>query len=329
MGTVQESGRADGVGPATPEEIRELPRRYAIGKRPLSRLLGWGELTYTRLLNGGVPNEAHSEEIRRLLDDPAAYARVLELGREHKVITGVAYEKSRRAVDALLAEGGHDEAGDPLKIFAVADRICALTGGEVTPHALQMLMHVAQERSREAAGADGELLFSQEATEVEWGWEYPQISAGYPFDAIQLVAQRMGDVEMVVVDEPAEVAEADASLENEVEAAASIEAEAAPEPEPDPSKKKGKKDKKEKGKKKDKAKGKKGKKGKGVAEAEAAEIAAAALEPEPTPEPEQAPEPAPKPAPKPAANGPLSPAECALVDKVVAAYLDHLSAAFA
>lgn len=305
-----------GAGPATPEQIRELPRRYAIGKRPLSRLLGWGELTYTRLLNGGVPNAAHSNEIRRLLDDPAAYARLLEIGHEHAVITGAAYSKSRRAVDALLAEGGRDEAGDPLKIFAVADRICALTGGDVTPRALQMLMHAAQERTRETGG---EALFEQEPVATDWGFEYPQIAAGYSFEAIQSVAARMrGPVATTGSIAPAKL-----------EPARELEAAEAAEPEPEPIGKKGKKAKKDK-KGKGKKKGKKAKRAAKltaeatmVAAAEAAGGVAPSREPEPA-----APEPSPTGAPGTVTRGPLSPADCRIIDEVVTRYQQHLAAAF-
>ena len=289
--------------PATPEQIHELPRRYAIGKRPLSRLLGWGELTYTRLLDGGVPNAEHSDEIRRLLDDPAAYARLLEIGRERKVITGVAYDRSRRAVDALLAEAGHEETDDALKIFAVADRICALTEGDVTPRTLQMLMHVAQER---AAKSGERPLFEQEAVAVEWGFEYPQITAGYSFDAIQGVAARLAD--------SIALAETDDAVCSVVEAEGDA-SDAAPDAEDDSSKKKGKKGKKgkkAKDKKKDKKKGK----------AKDGEEAAAAAEPEPESadgmEPAQTDD----------ARGPLSPAECRIIDDVVARYQQNLAAAF-
>ena len=44
----------------SPDEIRAVPARYAIGKRPLSILLGWGELTYTRLLDGNTPTARHA-----------------------------------------------------------------------------------------------------------------------------------------------------------------------------------------------------------------------------------------------------------------------------
>lgn len=37
------------------EKILEIPEKYNIGKRPLSLLLGWGEMTFTRYYEGDVP----------------------------------------------------------------------------------------------------------------------------------------------------------------------------------------------------------------------------------------------------------------------------------
>jgi putative zinc finger/helix-turn-helix YgiT family protein len=36
------------------EEILEIPKKYNTGKRPLSLLLGWGELTFSRYCDGYI-----------------------------------------------------------------------------------------------------------------------------------------------------------------------------------------------------------------------------------------------------------------------------------
>lgn len=162
----------------TPEEIRLLPRRYAIGKRPLSLLLGWGELTYTRLLDGNTPSPAHAEELRRLYDDPALYARTLEVGRGR--ITPTAYERSLNAVDALLEEkGGAAAAG---RIFEVADRLCFLAEGDLTPRALQQLVFCAQGLGFARLGAP---LFEELPLACADGPAYATIAQIYSFDEIQ------------------------------------------------------------------------------------------------------------------------------------------------
>ena len=126
-----------GNGLVSLEKVRELPKRYNIGKRPLSLLLGWGEITYTRLMAGQAPSKPHSDLIERLYDDPSAYYRVLIKGKDR--ITKTAYRKSERAVRVLL-DGEFPEA---VKIYEVADYFCQLSKGDITPMMVQKLTYYA------------------------------------------------------------------------------------------------------------------------------------------------------------------------------------------
>ena len=165
----------------TPADIREIPARYCIGKRPLSLLLGWGELTYTRLLDGNSPSPQHAAELRRLLDDPAAYARLLETGRDR--ITEMAYVRSFRAVDLLLKDQGG--AIRATRVFAVADRLCSLAKGDITPSALQRLVYYAQGIG--FAKLDSP-LFDELPRAAASGPLYDRIYEGYTYDEIQRAA---------------------------------------------------------------------------------------------------------------------------------------------
>lgn len=167
----------------SPEDIRTIPLRYNIGKRPLSLLLGWGELTYTRLLDGNTPTPQHAAELRRLLDDPAAFARLLETGRGR--ITDAAYNRSMRAVDALLAdEGGAVQA---TRIFAAADRLCLLAQGDLTPSALQRLAYFAQGY---CFALLDEPLFNDLPRATPLGPAYDRIYDAYTAEEIQRAATR-------------------------------------------------------------------------------------------------------------------------------------------
>ena len=53
----------------TTKEINEILNKYNIGKKPLSKLLGWGEVTLTRYLNGDVPSKVYSEQLYKVLND--------------------------------------------------------------------------------------------------------------------------------------------------------------------------------------------------------------------------------------------------------------------
>lgn len=84
------------------DQIREIPEKYAIGKRPLSLLLGWGEQTFSRYADGDIPTKQYSDILVRIYNDPAFYSELLEANKGNLKST-LSYEKSRRAVDALLS----------------------------------------------------------------------------------------------------------------------------------------------------------------------------------------------------------------------------------
>ena len=83
------------------EHIRAIPVRYAIGKRPLSKLLGWGELTFTRYYEGYMPSRQYSEVLKRLYEEPSFYKELLERNKE-TLGSERSYEKSLKAVEGLL-----------------------------------------------------------------------------------------------------------------------------------------------------------------------------------------------------------------------------------
>lgn len=127
--------KANGLVPLS--KVRELPKKYRIGKRPLSLLLGWGELTYTRFFEGHTPSRSYSDTIERLYDDPAAYYRVLVRNKDR--ITDVAFRKSEQAVQSLL----EDSFSGTKKLYEVADYFCELSEGDITPLMLQKLTYYA------------------------------------------------------------------------------------------------------------------------------------------------------------------------------------------
>ena len=84
------------------ETVLAIPEKYAIGKRPLSLLLGWGEQTFTRYCDGDMPTKQYSDTLSRIYSDPAYYLELLESGKGNLKST-LAYEKSKKAVEELLS----------------------------------------------------------------------------------------------------------------------------------------------------------------------------------------------------------------------------------
>ncbi len=86
----------------TKEQIEKILVSYNIGKKPLSLLLGWGETTICRYLDGDIPNEKYSNILFELLNSPQKYLELLEQNRAN--ITEIAYTKSKKATIEILSD---------------------------------------------------------------------------------------------------------------------------------------------------------------------------------------------------------------------------------
>lgn len=80
------------TGLITIEEIEKIVEKYSIGKKPLSLILGLGEVTVMRYLNGQNPTKDNSDLLKNILSNPFLYEIFLETNKDK--ITDVAYKKS-------------------------------------------------------------------------------------------------------------------------------------------------------------------------------------------------------------------------------------------
>lgn len=120
------------------EQIREIPEKYSIGKRPLSLLLGWGEQTFSRYTDGDIPTKQYSDTLLRIYNDPAFYSELLEANKENLKST-LAYEKSRKATTALLSANLSAESKISIVIQYLLNQ-CE----DITPLALQKALYYIQ-----------------------------------------------------------------------------------------------------------------------------------------------------------------------------------------
>lgn len=118
--------------------IREIPMKYAIGKRPLSLLLGWGEQTFSRYYDGDMPTKQYSDILVRIYNEPLFYSELLE-SNKGQLKSSLAYEKSRRAVDALLSSDVPADSKISLVIQYLLNQ-CE----DITPLALQKALYYIQ-----------------------------------------------------------------------------------------------------------------------------------------------------------------------------------------
>ena len=118
--------------------ICAIPEKYDIGKRPLSLLLGWGELTFSRYCDGDIPTRQYSDILQRIYNEPQFYSELLEANKAN-LKSQRTYEKTRRAVDALLSV----DAPSNSKINAVIQYLLYQCE-DITPLALQKALYYIQ-----------------------------------------------------------------------------------------------------------------------------------------------------------------------------------------
>lgn len=83
-------------GLISPPKIRSILKKYCIGKRSLSKLLGLPGITIKRFLEGQIPSRIDSDELLEILNDKEKY---LELLQKNKIaIPPVSFKRSLKAV---------------------------------------------------------------------------------------------------------------------------------------------------------------------------------------------------------------------------------------
>lgn len=128
------------------EVILEVPRRYDIGKRPLSRVLGLGEHTYAQLMEGQAPNRTHSDLIARAYDDPGYYLALLEKRKDG--IGERTYQRSKKATQRFMKQ----HSTDFYRVFELGRMLVDLSEGDITSMALQKLAYYVQAFSKPLLG---------------------------------------------------------------------------------------------------------------------------------------------------------------------------------
>lgn len=118
--------------------ICAIPEKYDIGKRPLSLLLGWGELTFSRYCDGDIPTRQYSDILQRIYNEPQFYSELLEANKAN-LRSLRTYEKTRRAVDSLLSV----QVPSNSKINTVSQYLLYQCE-DITPLALQKALYYIQ-----------------------------------------------------------------------------------------------------------------------------------------------------------------------------------------
>lgn len=130
-------------------QIKEILEMYNIGKKPLAKLLGWGETTVIRYLEGDIPTTEYTEKLQEIAESPMYYYRIL-LENQSK-ITNVAFKKTKKAVlEAMMRS----------KLHVVAQYIVNQANAEINVRQVQSILYYAQILSLVFLGEE---LFEEDA----------------------------------------------------------------------------------------------------------------------------------------------------------------------
>lgn len=121
------------------DKILEIPKRYNIGKRPLSILLGWGEQTFSRYCDGDMPTKQYSHILEQIYDNPNYYLSVLEANKLN-LKSQSTYEKSKERTKSIVGVQKSSNTSNIDTVISYLLRECE----DITPLALQKILYYIQ-----------------------------------------------------------------------------------------------------------------------------------------------------------------------------------------
>ena len=117
------------------EEIREIPEIYNISKKKLSKILGWGENTFSRYYDGKTPSKRYSDILKELKGNPIKYLEILDANKE--LIKQNEYQNSKEATFKIIRL-------DKSNKIKIATEYIINKCKEVTHLPLQKMLYYAQ-----------------------------------------------------------------------------------------------------------------------------------------------------------------------------------------
>lgn len=163
------------IGIIQVKEIEELLDKYNIGQKPLAKLLGWGEVTIIRYLQGVMPTKEYSEKLKDLFN-PYKMKELLEKRKEE--ITPIAKKKLEACITELIES--NSKKGEKIRPVDVGNfflsRMDVEAGESITPLKLQKLLYYAQSWM---LGFFGEVMFDDEFIAWQHGPVLPEIYYRY------------------------------------------------------------------------------------------------------------------------------------------------------
>ncbi len=117
----------------TKDKLVQVIENYNIGKKPLARLLGWGETTIINQLKGNGISPEFAQKINEIWENPSEFEAVLESNKDK--ITAVAYKKAREALARKLMQN---------KTALIVMYLSKKANYDIAPYALEATLFYGQ-----------------------------------------------------------------------------------------------------------------------------------------------------------------------------------------
>ena len=117
----------------TKRQIEEILTKYNIEKRPLSRLLGFGELTITRYLDGQMPSKKYSDILYEILNNEQQLRKYINQNQD--VVSEITLNKVNAAIEKIENDKCFHNTAEKIALYIVNTR------KEITNLLLQKLLY--------------------------------------------------------------------------------------------------------------------------------------------------------------------------------------------
>lgn len=121
-------------------EINTVLKKYNIEKRPLSKLLGFGELTITRYIDGQLPSKRYSDILFGILKDEQKMKAIAESNKD--LVSAVAINKAFRAIERCEEEKKIGDSAEKIALYIIN------SGREITNLLLQKVLYYVKAISK-------------------------------------------------------------------------------------------------------------------------------------------------------------------------------------
>lgn len=152
----------------TISEIKSILEKYHIEKRPLSKVLGFGELTITRYIDGQLPSKKYSDLLFDVLNDDNKMKAITEENKDS--ISPIAYNKVMRAIEECEKAKKTDTSAEKIALYIIN------SGKEITNLFLQKILYYVKAISQLYIG---KTIISEPCEAWKYGPVFPAVYEKY------------------------------------------------------------------------------------------------------------------------------------------------------